>query len=205
MFEQTKQIITDINALSHSSTICNQILQALNLNGFCKYDNLHKVYLFENSNKSVNCSYVLAFLKQSAWYAINPDTHQWYGINTNEITDNHNIALCNDSISNMVLLPTAGPSESNAFETLVRLTLSQNQRNLSNNNQTQLISSNSILTNNNTYNPSQNIVHSHVQSTIILQKFSMVMQELENSQIKCLVTLQKLHRHMLWHKKIWAN
>ena len=124
-FEQTKQIIMDIDVMSHSTTLCNQILQALNVNSLCKYDNLHKAYLFENSNKPVNCSYILVFLKQSVCYAITPDTHQWYRMNTNEITDNHNIALCNDPVIKQVPLPTAGPSEPNPFETIVRLTLAQ--------------------------------------------------------------------------------
>ena len=125
-FKQTKEIIMDIDALSHSTTLCNKILQALNLNGLCRYDNLCKAYLFKYSNKTVNCSYIPVFLKQSACYAITPDTHQWYRLNTTEITDNHNITLCNDPTINMVPLPTSEPSESNAFETIARLTLSQN-------------------------------------------------------------------------------
>ena len=47
-FEQMKQIIMDIDALLHSSTLCNKILQALSINSLCKYGNLHKAYLFEN-------------------------------------------------------------------------------------------------------------------------------------------------------------
>ena len=113
MLEQTKQIIMDIDALSHSTTLCNKIIQLLNLNGLCKYDNLCKAYLFEYLNNPVNCFYILALLKQSACYTVTPDTHQWYRVNTNEITDNHNIILCNDPTINMLLLPTAEPSESN--------------------------------------------------------------------------------------------
>ena len=81
-FEQTKQIIMDIDALLHSPALCNQILQALNLNDLYKYDNLHKAYLFENPKKPVNWSYILVFLKQSACYAIIPGMYQWYRINT---------------------------------------------------------------------------------------------------------------------------
>ena len=44
MFEWTKQIIMDTDALSHSPALCNNILQSLNLNGLCKYDNLQKAY-----------------------------------------------------------------------------------------------------------------------------------------------------------------
>ena len=41
-FNQTKQIIMDIDKLSHSTTLCNKLLQSLNLNGLCKYDNSHQ-------------------------------------------------------------------------------------------------------------------------------------------------------------------
>ena len=76
VFEQTKQIIMDIDALLHSPSLCNKILQALNLDSLHKYGNLHKAYLFENSNKPINCSDILVLLKQSACYAITTDTHQ---------------------------------------------------------------------------------------------------------------------------------
>ena len=96
-FEQTKQIIMDIDKLSHSTTLCNKMLQSLNLNGWCKYDNSHQTYLYEHSNKPVNYSYILIFLKQSACYTLTPDTCQLYRTSTNKITDNHNIAICNDT------------------------------------------------------------------------------------------------------------
>ena len=109
--------------------------------------------------------------------------HQWYCINTNEITDNHNIAICNDTTINMVPLPTAEPSESNAFERIARLSLSQNQREPPNDIQTQSISKTSILTNNNICNTPQNsMTWSHDQSTIIMQQFSMIIKELKMSQ-----------------------
>ena len=73
-FKQTKQIIMDINALPHSPTLCNKILHELNLNGSCLYSNTHQAYLFENSNKIVNCSYILVFLKQYTYYTITQDT-----------------------------------------------------------------------------------------------------------------------------------
>ena len=146
----------EIDMLSHWPTLCDQIQQALNLNSLCKYGNLHKTYLFENLKKPVNCSYIIVFLRQSACNAITRDIHQWYKINTNKITDNHNITLCNDPIIDMIPLPSAEPSESTTFETIVRLTPSQNQRDLPNNIPTQPISNTSILTNNKTCNPSQN-------------------------------------------------
>ena len=48
-FEQTKQIIMDIDAISHSNTLCNIILKSLKLNGLFKYKCLHKAYIFEHS------------------------------------------------------------------------------------------------------------------------------------------------------------
>ena len=206
-FEQTKHIIMNIDALSHSTTLSNRILQSLYLNGLCKYDNLCKAYLFEYSNQPVFCSSILVFLKQSACYTVTPDTHQSYRTNTNKITDNHNTVLCNGPRINMVPLPTAELSESNAFETIARLTLSQNQMDLPNNNQIQAIPNTSILTNFNICNtPQNNMAQSHDQSTLILQQFSMITQELKKKpQIKCLMILQKLHRNTLQHKKIQKN
>ena len=64
-FEQTKHIIINIDTLSHTPTLHNKILQELNLNGLCQYNNTHQAYLVENSNKIVNSSYNLVFLKQS--------------------------------------------------------------------------------------------------------------------------------------------
>ena len=50
-FQQTKQIIMDIGALSHLPTLHNKILQELNINGLCQNNNMHQAYLFQNSNK----------------------------------------------------------------------------------------------------------------------------------------------------------
>ena len=86
-----------------------------------KYDSLHKAYMFEHSNILVNCSHILTFLNTLACYTINLDTHQWYRINTHEITDSHNIAICNDKTVHMVQLPPAKPNEANAIETFARL------------------------------------------------------------------------------------
>ena len=143
--KHTKQIIVDIDKLSHSTTLCNIIIQSLNLKDLCKYNHTHKAYFFEHSDKSVNCSHILIFLRQSAFYTVKswlhtlvffkticmlystPDNHQWYRINTNEITDNHNIAICNDITVNMVPLPSAEPLEFNAFKTIASLPFSQNK------------------------------------------------------------------------------
>ena len=125
------------------------LLYVRELRGRSANENLHKAYVFEDSNKQVNCSYIRVFLKQSACYTVTPDTHQWYRINKNEITDNHNIAICNDTTINLVPLPSAEPLEFNVFEIIVRLSCSQNQRDLPNDIQTQAISNTSIPTNNN--------------------------------------------------------
>ena len=71
-FKQTKQIIMDIDTLSHSSALCNKILQSLNLNGLCKYDSLCKAYIFEQSNILVNCSHILIFIKNFGMLHNNP-------------------------------------------------------------------------------------------------------------------------------------
>ena len=126
-FEQTKQIIMDIDTLSHSPTIHYRILQELNLNDLCQYNNIHQTYLFENSNKIVNFSYILVFLKQSACYIITPDTHQWYRTNTNEIIENHKITLHNDPAVHMVPILPAEFSKINTFNTMARLTVPQTQ------------------------------------------------------------------------------
>ena len=87
-FEQAKQIIMNIDVLSHSPTLQNKILQELNLRSLCKYKNTHQACLYENSNKIVNCSYSLMFLKQSTCYAITLDTNQWYRINAKIVNIN---------------------------------------------------------------------------------------------------------------------
>ena len=51
-FEQTKQIIIEVYALSHLPTLHNKILQGLNINGLCQYNNTHQdqAYLFKPSS-----------------------------------------------------------------------------------------------------------------------------------------------------------
>ena len=85
-FDKTKQIVTDINKLSHSTTRHNTVLQTMTLNGLYKYDTSQQAYLFEHSGIPVNCTHILVFLKQSACFTVNPETHQWYRMNANEIT-----------------------------------------------------------------------------------------------------------------------
>ena len=148
----------------------------------CASMTIYAKHIFlEDSNKPIKCSCILVFLKQSACYTVNPDIHQWYMINTNKITDNHKIAICNDTTINMVPLPPAEPSEFNTFERIVRLSLPQNQRDLPNSTQTQAIPYTSIITDDNIGNtPKNNMIQSHNQSTIILQQFSMITKELIN-------------------------
>ena len=102
-FERTKQIIMDINSLSHSPELCNEILQESNHSGLCQYNKSCKAYIFEKSNCILNCSHMLTFLRQSMCYVIAPHPHQWYKINANEITENHILALCDDQSAHMVL------------------------------------------------------------------------------------------------------
>ena len=203
--EQAKQIIKNKDVLSHSPPLQNKILQELNLHSLCKYNNTHQAYIYENSKETVNCPYILVFLKQLTCYAITPDTHHWYRINTNEITDNHKIALCNGLTVHMVPLPSAEPSEVNAVETVARTTHSHTPKDHPNDTHTESIYSNSTSTNNNRNNsPQNNAVYPHDQSTVILQQFSMIIQELRNFT-KCLVTSSKLYKNVLQLKNILVN
>ena len=128
-------------------------------------------------------------------YAVTPNTLQWYRINTNKITDNHKTAICNDTTVNMVPLPPTEQPEMNPFETFVRLSHSQNQRDLPDDIQTQTAPRTSIITNNSIGNaPKSNMILSHDQSTIILQQFSMITEKVKNFT-KCLVILQRSHKH----------
>ena len=80
----------------------------------------------------------------------------------------------------MVLLTPSEPSEFNAFETIVRLSLSQNERNLPNDSHTQTASNAPIIANNNVDNTSTTkTTQPHDPYTIILQQFSMIIEELK--------------------------
>ena len=54
VLKQAKQIIMNIDTLSHSPTLQNKLLQELNLHGLCKYNSMQQASLYENSNKIVN-------------------------------------------------------------------------------------------------------------------------------------------------------
>ena len=180
-FDETKQIVTDIDKQSHPTTIHNRILQVMNQNGLCKYDTSQQAYLFEHSSKPVNCSNILVFLKQSAWYTVNSETHQWYRINTNKISNNHTFAICNENSINMVPLPPAGPSEFNGFGTVARLSPTQNERDPLTNTHTQTISNNPFIPQNNIANvPRTNAEQTYDESNVILQHFRMIAEELRN-------------------------
>ena len=60
----------------------------------------------------------------------NLDTHYWLRVNTQEIMDSHNIAICNDGLVNMVQLPSAESNEANAIKTFARLSNTNSQTNI---------------------------------------------------------------------------
>ena len=112
------------------------------------------------------------------WYTITPDTHQWYRINTHEITNSHNIAISNDKMVTMVQLPPVESNEANATETFARLTTTNSQVN-----EEQLTDGQPITNshNSNRCNTSpNNILSPDNQSIIILHQFSMIADELKN-------------------------
>ena len=61
---------------------------------------------------------------------VNPDTHQWYRMNSHKIMESHNILICNDKTMNIVQLPPAEPPEANATETFARLTTINSNTNI---------------------------------------------------------------------------
>ena len=91
-----------------------------------------------------------------------PDTHQWYKLYTNEILENHKLALHNDSAVHMVPIPPAEPYEINAFKTIPRLIFLQTHNEQINSTCTQPMYSNSTSANHNTNSSPQNDnVHPH--------------------------------------------
>ena len=56
--------------------------------------------------------------------------HQWYRINTHEITDSHIITICNDKTVHMVQLPPAKPNKANVIDTYARLSSPNSQPNI---------------------------------------------------------------------------
>ena len=134
----------------------NRIPQQFNLHDLCQYNNAHQTYIFENSNHTDNCSYILIFLSQSICYVITPDTHQWYKIMANKILENHKLACCNDQLPHMILIPPPEPPEFNSFTTIARLTFLQTQNEQPSNIHTQPMHSDSMLSIPNTNNSPQN-------------------------------------------------
>ena len=91
----------------------------------------------------------------------------------------------------MVPLLPAETSKINAVETIERLTHAHTSKDHPNKTWPQSINSNSTSTNNSTNNsPQNNASHPNDQSSVSLQQFSMIMQELNNFT-KCLVTSPK--------------
>ena len=155
-----------------------QRLKSLNLNGLCKYDSLHKAYIIEHSDIPVICFHILIFLKTLAFYTITQDTHQWYRINTQKIMDSHNIAICNDKTVNMVQLPPVEPNEANTIEIFARLTTTNSQMNV------EQLTNGQPITNSHNSNKcsasSNNILSPDNHSTVILNQFSIIAEELRN-------------------------
>ena len=143
-------------------------MKYLNQKGLCKYDSLHKAYIFEQSTISVNCSHILISLKHLACYMVNSDTHQWYRINSHKIMERKNIITCNDQTVNMTQLPPADPPEANAIETFARLTTINSNTNIDQ-------ASNNINDN----PPLNSIPFPDNQSSIIIDQFSQLTEELK--------------------------
>ena len=116
------------------------------------------------------------------------------------------VALCNDPAVYMVPLPSADPPEVNAVNTIETLLHSHTSVNHTNNNFPQASYNISTSTNNSTNNsPQNNTIHPHDQSTILLQQFSVITQELKNSQKKYPVTSPELHMHLPQLRKTQVN
>ena len=62
------------------------------------------------------------FLNMATCYVVTPHAHQWYRINTKEILQDHELALCDDTITHMVPLPLAELPAINAYMTILRVT-----------------------------------------------------------------------------------
>ena len=99
----------------------------------------------------------------------------------NEILQNHKSALCDDQSTHMVPFPPPEPPEINVFMTVARLTLLQSQDGQISDNCKQPKYSNIQLVKQTTECSHQSQdVHPHDQSTVILQQFSIITQELQN-------------------------
>ena len=128
------------------------------------------------------------------------DTHQWYRICTREITDSHNITICNDKTVNMVQLPQIETHEASAIERFVRLSTTNRQTNTDQPSNDQPITT---IHNNNEYNTSPNsILLPHNQFNIILHQFSIMAEELKTftKQVSSNITkMMQAHNTMQEH------
>ena len=97
---------------------------------------------------------------------------RWYRINTHEITDSHNITICNDKTVHMLQLPPAEPNEANAIETFARLSTPSSQPNID------LLTNRQPITNSHNNNESSALLPD-IQSNTILHQFSMMAEELK--------------------------
>ena len=106
----------------------------------------------------------------------------------------------------MVPVPPAELPEINAFATITRYIFLQTQDGQVSNTHIQPMCSNIPLVNQNTNSShlAQN-VNPHNQSTVTLQQFGLITQELQNFRTKCQVILSKSLTCALQHRKILAS
>ena len=120
-------------------------------------------------------------------------TYQWYKINTNKILQDHKLALCDDKVVHMVLLPSAEPPPINEYMTVPRVTLLQNQDCQNNAHGKQPQWNSTLLHKQPSEQSHQNQdVYPYDQSTVILQQFSIITQELWNFTNKVSSDLHKI-------------
>ena len=111
--------------------------------------------------------------------------HQTYTNDTKSVLmkylKTNKLALWNDPAIHIVPIPPIELSQVNAFEIIAKLTFLQTQNEQINNTHTQPMYSSSTSANQNTNSSHQNQnIHPYDQSTVTLQEFSMVTQELSN-------------------------
>ena len=104
------------------------------------------------------------FLNTATCYVITPHTHQWYQINTKEILQVHELALCDDEVAQMVPSPPDEPPPINAYIKILRVKLQQNQDSQNNAHDKQPPE----------WSYQSQNVHPHDQSTVIQQQFSII-------------------------------
>ena len=126
-------------------------------------------------------------------YIIAPNTIQWCKNQCNEILENHKLVICGDQLTHMVPIPLAELQEIKTITLIARLTFLLVQDKQISNTLLQLMYSDITLDNQNTNNSHhiQN-THSNGQSTVILQQFSMMRQELRNFMDKVSSEINKI-------------